>query len=443
MTAIPIGPDSISLPKGMFQGGKAPGMLVTGDTITPWYWEGIKTIQGTLCIYSSTNNIKPFSMLFNLNIPLSSRLDLFLQVLRGLEMLAKQDESSWFQQGFPLNAVWIIPGSGILVLPRAISSVMMNAVSEKERDALENSWIHPRAPDEQRWLYQMTAVLYAVLGKIPPLEDEYTREAGYEPLPLWTLCPSVSDSTSDMITSWLTLKTPLPDAQGLAAFVREHTAQFCSPVTSTREAQAKEAYDAAKQKIHTRGRRRVFFRKRGVILAVSTVLAVVLIAAVTTRIVESLRPPEFAGMEPKELITRFYDFQDQLKMGEIGDMLTRSAKNVREEQMIYLHVTNAMRTAYGGGELMPAWVWVQQGKPEIPPDTMVYGITDLEITKVDELVFEARFNLWLPGAPDDVNEMSSHGIVDGIRYVERLELEDRDTHYMIRYIEVMEQEPLT
>lgn len=442
MTAIPIGPDSISLPKGMFQGGKTPGMMVTGETVTPWYWEGIKTIQGTLCVYSSTKNIKPFSMLFNLNIPLSSRLDLFVQVLQGMKVIAEQDESPWFLQGFPLNAVWIIPGSGILVLPRAISSVMMNAVSEKERDALENNWVHPKAPEDKRWLYQMTAVLYAVLGKVPPLEDEYTREAGYEPLPLWTLNPSVSDSSSDEISSWLTLKKPLPEADELASFVREHASQFCASVPSAREVQAKASYEAARQKIHTRGRRRVFFRKRGFVLAVTTLLAVILIAGVTTRIVESLRPPDFAGMEPVELINHFYDLQDRLQMGEMGDMLTRSAKNVREEQMIYLHVTNAMRTAYGGGEMMPAWVWVKQGKPEIPPDTMVYGITDLEITKVEDLVFEARFNLWLPGAPDG-NEMPAHGIVEGIRYVERLVLEDRDTHFMIRHIEVMEQEPLT
>lgn len=438
MTAIPLGPDSISLPRAMFQGTKEPGYIVSGSEVTPWYWEGMKSIQGMRCIYTSTKGLKPLDMLFDTRLSLSSRIDLFLRVLSCLETARNHLDQPWFAAGFPINSLWIIPGSGILILPKTIADVMMNAVSDSSRELLHTSWLHPKAPAEQRWVHQMVALFYAIAGAAPPFKDPDIREAGYDPVPLWMLIPSVSKEFSRQISSWLSLSEPLPGAGELRAWIQEQKETIISSVPSGRYAEAEQAKLAYLKRVHQKAKKRRFLRKRGLVAAGALLVIIIAAAGVIHYRIEAGKPPPTAGMDPRQTVEYYYQLQDELKLDAFQHVLSRSAKNIREQQMIYLHVANAMRFAYGEGETIPAEQWIADGKPSVSASSIVYGITDLEIEPIDRLSFRAEFTLWIPAAlEEDSLDAAEHTKTAGFRYTEHLVLVDKETHYLIDQIEIV------
>jgi len=441
MTAIPLGPDSVSLPRAMFQGKKEAGILVTGGEASSWYWDGIKSVNGTRCIYTRTKGLKPFSMLFDTHIPLSSRIELFLMVLSCLDTAADQSDNPWFQKGFPLNAVWILPGSGILILPRIIADVMLNAVTEKERDSRLSCWLNPKAPVRRGWIQQMAAVCYAVISGTSPFEDPSVRKVGYLPYPLWMLSPSASEQFSQQLNNWLTLSSPLPTASELGSCISAHKTELIQPATTDRIRKAEQAKAAYGKLLHGRARRREFLRKHGLILAGAAVLIIAAVSVFLYFRAEAAKPPPTAGMEPSEVAAYYYQLQDELRLDKIQKVLTSSAEDIRQDQLIYLHVANAVRRAYSDGESIPAERWIAEGKPSIPASSAVYGITELDIKPLNDLSFEASFILWLPDIPvDQFGESLEHGKTAGIRYTEHLILTERNSHYLIDHVEIIDEE---
>ncbi len=441
MTAIPLGPDSMSLPRSMFQGGKEPGYLVAGDQVSPWYWEGIQSIKGMRCIYSSVKNLKPLGILHSSSLPIETRLALFSQLLSSWQLLSSTQPDVWVRESFPLTALWIIPNSGMLVLPRSIAEVMMNAVTDTQRDQLWHDWVHPKVDKEQGGIYQLVSLLYGVLTQRSPFGDPHVQDAGYEPLPLWMLNPGVDDKTSHTIMEWLQLKQPLPSIEELRRFLSSWTYNITRSVPVSRQRLAEQQRAVFEQRIRKQANKSTFLRKRGFTLAVIALLVIIAAAGITHRIVVVSRPPSIAGLGPEEVITFFYESQSDINMEGIQEVLTRSAENVREQQLVFLHVQNSMNRAYGGSPLVSAEQWIEAGKPEVNMGTMVFGITDLDITPIGKLEFLCEFIIWLPDTDfEDEHNPPEQLTIRGTRMVERLILEDRGTHYMISNIQVMSQQ---
>lgn len=437
-TAIPLGSESIIVPRSMFQGSKAPGYIASPSSVTPWYWQGIKTIDGKRCLYTKTENLQPVTLLFDSSVSMGSRLDALIFLIRSLERGLEEIPSPWFKESFILPAIRIIPETGVLIMPRPIADIMEQSFTEQDTLALHDAWVRPRLPGGTGWIFQCVSLLYRMLTGIPPFLDDHVREIGYKQIPVSLMHPGISPDAAKTIDQWLKGTKELPSAVELASWIDSKRGDLTVQATRQQEHDAKAALEDYQRNLGKKAKRNVFLRKKGMFLAAVTAGVIIAGAFLISQIIDAAKPPPTVGWSAEEVVRYYYQLQDELRLDAMNDILSRSARKVRENQLVFLHVTSSVRRAYGGDELIRASEWVEAGKPELSPGDMVYGITDLEVEKVADLRYRASYIFWLPESPETDHASEERGGVSGVHHIEELILADRGNYYIIDDIVIIE-----
>ncbi len=437
-TAIPLGPESIIISRSMFQGGKALGYIASPSSVTPWFWQGIQTLEGRRCVYTDTENLQPLTLLFDSSSSLASRLDLLVLLIRSLNRAQTEIPAPWFAESFILPAVRIIPGTGALILPKPITELMEQSFTEQDKIEMHDAWIRPRLPAGTGWIFQCISLLYRMLTGIPPFLDDDVREVGYQPVPVGLLNPGVGSHAAKTINLWLKGAKDLPSAEDLASWIEANYEALTTESVRQQDRDAETALKAYRRDLARKAKRHVYLRKKGMFLAVISAAVVISAAFLISHIIEAAKPPPTVGWSAEEVVRYYYQLQDELKLDAMNDILSRSARKVRETQLVYLHVTSSVRRAYGGDELIRASDWIEAGKPQLGPTDMVYGITDLDIQRMDDLRYRASYIFWLPEGQETDPPSAQQVRVTGAYYLEELVLEKRTDHYIIDDIMIIE-----
>lgn len=413
---IPVCPAHARLPAAMMQSSHETGVIIdSGGNQRSWNWFGFMVIDGWRWIRGELLDVSGFQSLFKRTE--SEQITILKHLSRSLE--------SWrTDRPLELYGLFIIDDRSFLVLPDAIIELIRSFLDEQSLFTEQKQWIRPGLSGTQALSYELTALAYTAFTGVSPIADEYVREDGYTPVPIELLAPSIAPEDA----AWFSSQLSDPDTDYHRWASRYGEILSAEHVNNpSRENELMEFRRKQKRRAERKRSRRIH-RTRNIILSA---LVIVFLAASASVFYQSLKPHPTDGLSQRELITYYYEAHDQVNIARIGEALSPSAKSPFSTMLSYLHVTGSVRSAYENTSgIVSAGSWVEEGKPSLPEDTTLIGVSDLEIRQLDELTFEASYIFWAPLSPEE--QAQSDGMLAApFRTVDELELEKKGERYVI------------
>ncbi len=411
-TFIPVAPQGEKLPAYLFQGNKQPLWYVVDDTITPLYWTNIVPAQGMQCIYFEEMHLESFETLASSHR--ADALPLMRNFAKALMTLGK-DLVNVENGILPLWRIWIVKEGGFLLLSRTVSDLISSALQEDGRHEGNYAWSIPRTNPAFTLCHQFTQLLYHAIMGFPPFYMDDTREDKYKFFPI----PRTDENEANNKTaSWINsvLNMPIPRQQdavgnkhpveGLIWWLESTDAlewnyQQKTPVAmidahkDIEEAQEKNRQFFQAQK--RRADRRRFWRQKGSVITIATIILVAVSWFTIDRIQAANAPPQTANMEPVAIVVDYYEGQNGLDITRMEDALAKGVKSPLTYEVTNLFVSSRMRLANENinPQITPE-EWIAQGRGPIPSTYYIYGVTDLHIEQLDDYTWRATTTLYTP-----------------------------------------------
>lgn len=407
-----ISSDEINIPSNVIQGKREPGHIYKDGKISEWYWQGFTQQNGNRYIYFEPLNLQPLETLFTMN-----NKEFLFRIGEIAELLKAVDGKSYI----PQDAFYLLEGSGVLLLPYSIMELMKIGKNKKRVQDTYEKWVRPGFRDEKVAVYQLTSYLYHFIAGEAPLENPDSRDDTYKPVPVNLFPGNLNPKAGSWIQSILIAKKTdeIPD---ISTWISEFTSlkdEFFidEPINTSTKL---ETYLATREK---RVKRKRFLRKRGSLLMVLTIISTVVLVFLGSMLSNALAPPVTAGLPPEEMLALYYQSQNDLDTELLSDCLDSGVKSEAENMVTYLFVTSRTRLAYEQNDgLVSAQEWLDLGKPEVNPTSLIYGVTDLKITQLDEDTYLAEYDLWVPAS----GELEETEEIVGVRVEQRNIREELD-----------------
>ncbi|WP_320130544.1 hypothetical protein [uncultured Sphaerochaeta sp.] len=412
-SCITIGEKGIELPSYLMQGIKACGYIVRNGVSESWYWDGLTIAKNKRCIYFK--KLPLFSITDLATKKRSQALALVRELAKALAVLPPKflDLSSGI---LPLWRIWFLTDGGVLILPQTLADLFSSCAIETTRAFQSTGWVHYDTHKPFTLCDQMTQFLYFAILGFPPFLSGETREDAFRPLPV-SILPNLQlpEKTIDFIDDTLKLSlTKQRDASGnqesnaaLSWFI-EQTEGLQWNLEDRDEPRTRDSYNQDPscgpflEKQKKRADRKIFWRKKGWIVA-SVVAVVFLVVWFTgSRIKASLTPPYTAGMSDVQIIDEFYAGQTELDIQKMEASLSGKAKNPASMEVTNLFVSRQTRQAYENiSTQIDPNKWIKEGKPAIPEGTYLYGVTDVKIVQTGDNVYRATSTIYTPYSYSD------------------------------------------
>ena len=389
--AIRVSSADAVIPRTMLQGKRQPGTLCKDGEVIDWYWQGFTTIGEDRFMYFEPLDLLSSTTLFSLSPA---------QALGYVLDLARAMEARGIVRPLSLDAVYLVRTGGILILSDEIQTLQQSQKHDDIRAAWYDDWTHPGLTGVTGVIFYLTGLLYAVLTGRPPLADQGTREDSRRPIPMNLLVSGVDAETASWIDTCLrsTGKRRPADMGSWIAHMEQLVVTDHTEPTPEADIQRTRQLESYLQSQRRRASRNVFLRRRGSLAAVIAVITIAILAIAGSYIGRALEPPLTVGLTQEEVVESYFDAIGRLDSELLSETLEKGVKSPLQQTVIYLYVTTKTRQAYEQNDgLISASEWVAQGTPDLPPSTIVFGITDLELRRVDDDTIEASYRLWLPG----------------------------------------------
>lgn len=426
-TCIRLGSDTFALPKHLMQGEKKYSYILRHGELEPFYWEGLVTIADAKYVYMAPMDIKPIS-----EIAKSERNNalLIMQSFALLLTKAPQSFSSSLDSGvLPLWRFYILP-DGVMMLGEDISDIF--AVMQAKDERWEQIVAFTKKGMEKGFslISQFAQLLYFSLTSVLPYKDDDIRCNNYKEIPLnffkKDLFPALDDKTLGFINFVLHAKdramrdiegnrTPVENlswfisrTQGLSWDVEDlecvDSEKLLSSIKNSKE------YIEFNEKTEKKAKRTRFWRVKGTIILVSTIIIGCTLGFGIPYVKSFFDPPYTQELDPEEMVYAFYEAQNELNTANLSAPLKKT-KAPQESEVINLFVTT--RTRYATENFDPvvrADEWIKNGKPSIRSSSIIYGVVDLTVTKVDENVYDATGTWYTPYAYEESDTSVSSDI---------------------------------
>lgn len=416
-TAIRIGYKDDSLPSHIFQGGKKEGIIVENGIPRPFLWESITFKDDQRYVYFEDMEVYSLEELFY------SKRNLALEIVRNIAIgLENADESFLnLETGvFPLYRIFLLSGSGVLLLPPDIGDVISILRNDEQRMSEVNVLIRRESEQQFKLIMEMAELLYySASGKLP-YQDQDIRHYRYEEYPLGNILSSnkesLDDKTVGLINFILHAKRRemrdimgnrsagkalvwfIEKSKGLEWALEKGNDFLISSYENTEDYAkfSKRSIDGAK--------RHDFFRKKGTIISVCSIIAIVIAAFLYDYISSFLEPPATADLDQEEIVAAFYQAQNEIDPTALMDAV-KGASIPQENEVTNLYVTGKMRQAYENVEpIIDVNTWISEGMPAIPAYTMIYGVVLDGMERIGENTIRAYSTWYSPYTEDEVEE---------------------------------------
>ncbi len=425
---IRISPADFPLPKTMLQGTHQHGALVNGETVTPWDWHGFSIQGDSRYIYADRLEVYPLTELFDIDEQHALKT---LEALgKAIDLLSHTMPESAITSTFSLDDVLLLKGGGFLFLPPSVTRVIENAQEEGELYEKKTQWTNPKYFGTAGIVYELTVIAYRILTGESPIASSRVRNDSYQAVPIELIRPDLNPSFCAWFNTRLSRKPALDEtiSQWVETFSRVRSLP-CS--TDYDDTSGRLAEFIAKQE--KRSRRKESLRIHSVRNIIVGIVLLTLVAIGGSAIHNALKPPLTAGMSPEEVARFYYDCHNRLDTVSMSDALDRGVKSASESSLTYLYITTTVRQAYEHTSgFIPAQQWIDEGMPDVDQSTIVYGITDLTLTPVDEDTLRASYLLWNPVFPDEGEIRSAPAIA--YRVEEELDFRQKGDHWLITAI---------
>lgn len=405
-TAIRIGEKEDSLPGHIFQGEKHDSLICKDGTVRDIkygaiYNEGIERYvyfdKMEICSLehiASTHRGNALKIIRNLAIALESADKDFLNLETGV---------------FPLYRIFIYEDDGVFLLSPDIGDVLSLIRRPEEKNSEVNALIRRDSEDNYRLIAQMGELLYyAATGALPYISDD-VRLYKYQEFPLSSALGLLSESLDEKTLGFINLilhakRQEMRDIMGnrspakaLSWFISRSEMLKWNLGERKKEDYAvleeSEEYKSFSQKAYSGAKRNTFFRKKGTMMIVALIVVAFLSAFLYDYVSALLEPPVSAGEDQEGVVMSFYEAQNSLML---DDMLSAVKKTdvPQETEVMTLYVTSRMRMAYEAyNPMVDIDKWVDAGMPDINPGAVIYGVTDIELERIDEDTIAAH-SVW-------------------------------------------------
>jgi hypothetical protein len=307
------------------------------------------------------------------------------------------------------------PAGAVFFLPQNLVLRCMRA-----EDLCVGEWyVHPDRTGLEAAAFTASALLYRLFAGIAPFTAtnltvlrQDMREGNFTPLHL--AAPGIDGRLAAIIDQalgpakkaggengavclnrFLEILGPASKSAALDSFIR--------PLSETdRISLAKEKEQTVKRKDITLKTRRFVMRNTAIIAgSLATLAAVIAIGYSVAQSRAAL--PTTAGMEPIEVIGRYYNAIGELDHQMMEACVTRNAGKDDINMVANFFVISRIRQAYefnASPPVVSAQKWKETGA--LPADAQVFGVSDLQIEAIHagedsaEVRYRAAYTLWLP-----------------------------------------------
>lgn len=414
-TAIWIGNDDMGIPRHLLQGEKKSGIISDGRTIRPWFWDGLCAIEGERYVYFEPCRIRPIY-----EISTSARRNA-MKIVRNIAFAlrdTKKDFLDLITGIFPLYRIWIYGESDVLILPPDLGDIFAVMRSDERKEAEVNWIIQGNAEKPFLLITEMAELLYFAAAGCFPFSSEAARESGYKEMPL-SFYASLPEKTEGLINFIFHAKSrEMRDIMGnrdggenLNWFlIRSESLEWGLENRTEEErdqailkAESSEEYKAYFQSREKKAKRNAFWRVKGTIIIVATVLTLSIGGFLWSYIGNLLEPPLTKDLEPEGIIEAFYAAQSDCNPDGLMTAL-KGFDAPQQMEVMNLYVSTRTRMAYESFDpLVNAAEWVSEGKPEVPETSNIYGVVLEEIEQTGENTYQAR-GIWYTPFPYNEEE---------------------------------------
>lgn len=394
-TLIYAAPEDFPIPRTLLQNGHEPGYLVSGHVIRPWEWHGFTIIEGSR--YIACSKMELISLPEVLSLPQNTALNRFETAGRAFAHLAGTEKQIFSgYSAISLLSLFFTSTEELLILPQSLRSYIDSAMDDLQLFESKAQWSCPRLTGEAAAAYELTSWVYAaVTGAGAPAGSRRVRDDDYRSIPAESYRPDLPESWRVWFDRHLSMKTAgdISLASWYESFSRlpEISERF------SRTTEQQQALDEIIRKQELRSSRKVSLRVHRIRNIVITAVAAAVLLIAGSFIRQALTPPLTAGMSPEEVIVFYFDMYNALDSVSMSDALARGVKSDSEESLSYMFVTSQVRRAYEGDSgFIPAQQWIDEGMPDVPDTSMIYGITDIEISWEDDRTALIDYTQWIP-----------------------------------------------
>ncbi len=411
-TAIAFSDKNCELPSFLLQGEKQPGYIFKNDELEKWYWSGFTTYQESKCLYFEPLKLYPLA-----ELAFSLRNKAPLLIANLAKALSKLDSNFLDLQSGIVSAwrIYFTHDNGVLILPRNLSDIFSSTSSEAVRYDNANYFIHASILPSFSLIDQMAQLYYYSITSIRPYEFTTVRENGYNAISLKILSKSLDIKIDydlvDKIDKILHLK--LSKIRDISSNYEPQVAlkwfierfEDISWSLENKEYFKLDINDllnntnlqATIMKYQKKEKRIVFWRKKGTIIIVSTIIAAFVIGFVVGRVKEALAPPYTADYTKTEIINAYYESQNSLDVQKLEASLKRGTKSPVANEITTLFVTRQTRMAYEQIDtVVNPSSWVEEGMPPIDDKYLIYGIDDIVISQINENQYKVESIYYSP-----------------------------------------------
>lgn len=457
MLCIAVADPSVGLRGFELSSQRPPALLYKERAFAPVAWLGVRLVEDRRCLCFDARPLgeevptPAFELAHSLRPNAFDHLENLAHALRELEG-SKECELDWNFSALPLSSIYFLEDS-ILLLPARASDFVDSVMQDEDRFLDREAWyVHNEANGfgKAHFLFQL---LYYALAYTIPFASQDVRDYGFRPIPLSIffaddngivqnkeaerLCNAVDRALS------MTRKDMYKVSDPYEYFLMVLRNVGSNITASDFVVMKSKVYKEYLQKLSKKASLRRFLRKKGAALAAIIAAAAITVSIAWYYIALALAPPSTAGLPKEEIVRTYYKAVNDLDLQGVKDSLAHGCKSPDEMTVTNLEVTQKMRYAYEGiNPMVEAQSWLDEGMPEIPQGSMVYGIANLDVQVLDDETAVATFDFLRPyedyAQESDVTTASS--VFTGVYHeTVRFSFVQRRTWLEISSIDVLEE----
>jgi hypothetical protein len=435
-TALDIG---ISLNRATYsrliRSARPPGYLVGEHEVTEWHPKGYVQHDRRVFLYGPSITGVSLSEVLHTHSDevLARRLS---HLVRAAGVLLQNGREI---PPIHTRCVYFTDNNGVLFLdPDAVRVFAESETFESRRE--HHDYIrHPDKSGEDAFSHALGVMMYyGITGRYPYTADNehdlntYIRKRKASPVRLYR--PELRPEPEQFLEKVLDPHTTVPSLQDwnttISRWIGDGLYQTLSEHNRLRVLKDAEKRAARQLRCFSRTE---YLRRNGLRLFV-TLAAVTLIGSLPYyMIMRTLQPRTTDGLAPEEVIEAYFSGMNNLDHEVMSDATIRGSGKQDIDEVVHLFVSARVRYAT---EMNPGYIpadrWRAEGMPELPPDTFVYGVADLQIEPCDgsseqengtsartgpenpggkyagpeDSVFLVRYTQWKPVYTENTNEES-------------------------------------
>lgn len=446
--AIRLARSSSGLHKSIGSPASSPGWMISEGQIHEWRWTGLAEQGGWLYITfpkMKENRQQGFHRLESIFSGPPSRVIRNMRTLLHYLLKLQVDEGP--EAGaFYLDSIFIDESMHFYFLHPNLGEIL-HRESEPE-------YLPPGIRGTDELMYRSLRRLHRALaadrnkqGEAVPLQEKPPAVHPHEYM------PSLQRKIADTLYTALVLER-VPPLDSFLPMIDDWAEEspFGEIGFSEKEERVREARSVTRSVRRRLGL--ISFRKKhgtAVLIGIAVLIGTVFIAAPFIR--TALEPDITEGLSREEVIGLFYDSQNKLDHETMQECVTGNAGKAYLNQVTTLFVISRVREGVEQENFFNnAPDWVEAGRPPLPEGHFVFGLTNLEISPMEEGDrFRVKYIRWtsLPSelpegtVNDGQGEIASSGQVVAEQVIEEVHLKETNHGWKIDSIEPVKSTPVT